>query len=239
MNVAVFVLVHGTGHGGWCWQKVVPLLRAAGSNVYSQTLTGVGDRSHLFQLGVDLSTHITDVSSLLFYEDLADVILVGHSYAGMVITGVAATTPERLRQLIYLDAYLPDEGQSEVDLWPSDMRAVIEAGAQAGDGRRPPPSPEMMGITDPAIADWVRERITPHPMATYTQPVPKGNARSAALPRAYISCTEGPLTSVFAPFGEKARAAGWVVREIATGHDAMLTAPDAVAKILLELADAA
>lgn len=237
--MAVFVLVHGTGHGGWCWQKVAPILRAAGSDVYAPTLTGVGDRSHVYNAAVDLTTHIKDVSNLLFYEDLTNVVLVGHSYSGMVLTGVAATAPERLGQLIYLDAYLPDEGQSEVDLWPPDMRAEIERDAQAGNGRRAPPSPEMMGITDPAMADWVRERITPHPMATYTEAAPKGNARSAALPRAYISCTEGPLTPVFGPFANKARAAGWVVREMATGHDAMLTAPDAVAKLLLELADAA
>lgn len=237
--MADFVLVHGTGHGGWCWQKVAPILRAAGSNVFAQTLTGVGDRAHLFDGGVDLTTHITDVSKLLFYEDLTNVVLVGHSYAGMVITGVAATAPERLRQLVYLDAYLPDEGQSEVDLWPSDMRAQIEAGAQAGDGRRPPPSPEEMGITNPAVADWVRDRITPHPMATYTQPVPTGNSRSAALPRAYITCTQGPLTTVFGPFAEKARAADWDVREIEAGHDAMLTAPEAVAKLLLDVVDAA
>lgn len=116
------------------------------------------------------------------------------------------------------------------------MRAKIKAGAQAGDGRRPPPTPEMMGITDPALADWVRERVTPHPMATYTESVPKGNHISAALPRAYISCTEGPLTSVFGPFAAKARTAGWIVRNVAAGHDAMLTAPNVVAKLLLELA---
>jgi pimeloyl-ACP methyl ester carboxylesterase len=114
--MATFVLVHGTGHGGWCWQKVAPILRDAGSEVYAQTLTGVGDRSHLLECGVDLTTHITDVASLLFYEDLSDVVLVGHSYSGMVITGVAAAVPERLKQLIYLDAYVPDEGESEVDL---------------------------------------------------------------------------------------------------------------------------
>lgn len=234
--MAVFVLVHGTGHGGWCWQRVSPILRAAGSTVYAQTLTGVGDRSHLTQCGVNLTTHITDVTSLLFYEDLTEVVLVGHSYAGMVITGVAATTPERLKQLIYLDAYLPDEGQSEVDLWPPAMRTEIEAAARASDARRPPPSPESMGITDRAMADWMRDRITPHPMATYTEAVPKGDARSAAIPRAYIACTEGPLTSVFGPFADKARAAGWIVREIATGHDAMLTVPEDVARLLLELA---
>lgn len=235
----VFVLVHGTGHGGWCWQRVASMLRSSGSEAFAPTLTGVGDRSHLLDCGVDLTTHIKDVSSLLFYEDLSDVVLVGHSYAGMVITGVAAVAPERLRQLIYLDAYLPDEGQAEVDLWPPEMRAEIEAGAYAGGGTRPPPSPELMGITDAAMADWVRERITPHPMASYIEPLPRGDARNASLSRAYISCTEGPLASLFGPFADKARSAGWAVREIATGHDAMLTTPETVAALLLELATAA
>lgn len=235
MSMAVFVLVHGTGHGGWCWQKVVPLLRAAGSDAYAQSLTGVSDRSHLLECGVDLTTHITDVRNLLVYEDLTGVVLVGHSYGGMVITGVAATAPERLRQLIYLDAYVPEEGESEVDLWPPHMRAEIESDAEGSRGLRPPPSPELMGIEDPALAEWVRERTTAHPMATYTEAVPKGSARSAALPRAYIRCTEGPLTPVFDPFADKARESGWPVRQIATGHDAMLTAPAAVVDLLLEL----
>jgi pimeloyl-ACP methyl ester carboxylesterase len=239
MRMPVFVLVHGTGHGGWCWQKVVPILRRSGADAYAQTLTGVSDRSHLLDCGVDLTTHIMDVGNLLVYEDLSDVVLVGHSYGGMVISGVAATAPERLRQLIYLDAYVPSAGESEVDLWPSEMRAEIESDATAHSGLRPPPSPEFMGITDPALVDWVRERITAHPMATYTEAVPPGSARSNALARAYISCTEGPLTPVFEPFAEKAREAGWPVREIPTGHDAMLTAPETLAELLLELSDTA
>lgn len=234
--MAVFVLVHGTGHGGWCWRGVERLLRAAGSDVFAQTLTGLGDRSHLLAAGVDLTTHVTDVASLLFFEDLSDVVLVGHSYAGMVITGVAATAPERLGLVVYLDAYLPDEGQAEVDLWPADMRAEIEADPHAGRGLRPPPPPEVMGIVDPDLAAWTRQRITPHPLATYTEAVPKAVPGSASLRRAYIRCTEGPLTRVFSPFAEKARAAGWPVRELATGHDAMLTAPDALARVLLDLA---
>jgi pimeloyl-ACP methyl ester carboxylesterase len=234
----VFVLVHGTGAGGWCWQKVAPLLRAEGFEVYAQTLTGVSDRSHLLSCGVNLTTHITDITNLLAYEDLWDVVLVGHSYGGMVISGVAAKAPERLGKVIYLDAYLPDEGESEADLWPPDMRAEIEADAEASGGLRPPPPPELLGIRDPALADWLQERVTPHPMATYTEAGPKGSARSASLPRAYISCTEGPLTPVFGPFAEKARAAGWPVREIATGHNAMLTAPDELAEVLTELARA-
>lgn len=236
--MTVFVLVHGTSHGAWCWRKVTPLLRAAGCDVYAPTLTGLADRSHLLECGVTLSTHVTDVVNLLFYEDLSDVVLVGHSYAGMVITAVAATAPERLRQLIYFDAYLPDEGQTEVDLWPPDMRAEIEADEHARSGTRLV-TPEQMGITDPAMAEWARARMTPHPMATYMEAVPKGSERSASLPRSYIACTGGPLTSVLGPFAEKARAAGLAVREIASGHDAMLIVPEVAAKILLDLAGAA
>jgi pimeloyl-ACP methyl ester carboxylesterase len=232
--MATFVLIHGTSHGGWCWQKVRSLLRAAGHEVFSPTLTGLSDRSHLVDCGVNLTTHITDVTKLLFCEDLSDVILVGHSYAGMVITGLAAKVPERLRQLIYLDAYLPDEGQSELDLWPEAMRAEILADAEALHGLRPPPSAAFLGISDSALAEWVNARLTPQPLATYTEPVPYGNAQSAALPRVYIACTAGATTGLFGPFAEKARAKGWNVPEIATGHDAMLTAPRELADLLLK-----
>jgi pimeloyl-ACP methyl ester carboxylesterase len=232
-----FVLVHGSHSGGWIWQKVAPLLRAGGYEVYTPTLTGLSDRSHLLDCGVDLTTHITDVVSLIFYEDISDVVLVGHSYAGMVITGVAAKVPERLKLLVYLDAYVPDDGQSEVDLWPAEMRAAIQADEAAARGLRQPPPPAIFGITDPEMADWVRARWTPQPLTTYTQPVPSGTARSAALPRVYIHCTGGPTTStpLFAPFAAKARADGWQVREMATGHVAMLTAPRELAGLLLEL----
>jgi pimeloyl-ACP methyl ester carboxylesterase len=234
--MATFLLVHGSHGGGWIWQKVTPRLRAAGHEVYAPTLTGVSDRSHLFDCGVNLTTHITDVVSLLAYEDLSDVILVGNSYAGMVITGVAAKVPERLKRLVYLDAYVPEDGQSEVDLWPAEMRAAILADEAASKGLRQPPPPALFGVTDPVLAEWVKVRWTPHPLATYTEPVPRGNARSAALPRVFIHCTEGPTmsTPLFAPFAAKARANGWEVRELATGHVAMLTAPQEVSDMLLE-----
>lgn len=234
--MATFLLVHGTGHGGWCWQKVRPLLRAHGHDVFTPTLSGLSDRSHLLACGIDLATHITDVTNLLWYEDLADVVLVGHSYAGMVITGVAATMPERLKRVVYLDAYLPDDGQSEADLWPAEMRASIEREAAAGQGLRQPPTTDFFGITDPAMAAWVKARVTPQPLATYTQPVPAGSPQSAALPRTFIHCTAGPTTPLFGIFAAKARARGWPVHEIATGHDVMLTAPDAVATLLDGLA---
>ncbi len=233
--MATFVLVHGTGCGGWIWRKLTPLLRAAGQEVHTPTLTGVGDRSHLLNCGVNLTTHITDVASLLFYEDLSDVVLVGHSYAGMVITGVAAKVPERLKLLVYLDAYVPADGQTESDLWPAEMRAGILADEAAGRGLREPPSLDFLGITDPKMAAWVKARVTPHPLATYTEPVPIRSAKGAALPHIFIHCTEGPTTPVFAPFAAKARAAGWEVHELATGHCAMLTVPQEVAEILLRL----
>ena len=158
--MATFVLVHGIGCGGWIWQKTTPLLRNAGHDVCTPTLTGIGDRAHLLNCGVDLTMHITDITNLLRYEDLTDIVLVGHSYAGMVITGVAASVPERLRLLIYLDAYVPEDGQIESELWPPEMRAAIQADAAAGRGLRPPPSPEFMGIADPEMAAWLRARVS-------------------------------------------------------------------------------
>ena len=236
--MTTFVLVHGTGAGGWCWQGVARALRAAGHEVYAPTLTGVGDRSHLAGCDVNLATHITDIASLLFYEDLTDAVLVGHSYAGMVITGVAATVPERLGLLVYLDAYVPREGESEADLWTPEIRAMIDADSGPGGGARHSPPPSLMGIDDPVLADWYRARVTPHPFACFTQPVPPGNPRGDALPRAYISCTVGPLTSLFGPFAETARQRGWEVRTIATGHEAELIAPLEVANLLIDLAGA-
>ena len=189
--MTTFVLVHGSFGGGWVWQKVTPLLRAQGHEVYTPRLTGLSDRSHLLYCGVDLTTHITDVASLLYYEDLSDVVLVGHSYAGMVITGVAAKIPERLKLLVYLDAYVPDDGQSEFDLWPAEERAKAQADMAAGRGLRQPPPPADLGITDPEMADWVYERFTPHPLVTYDQPAPVGNVKSEALTRVYFAVRLG------------------------------------------------
>jgi pimeloyl-ACP methyl ester carboxylesterase len=236
--MATFVLVHGSNGGSWAWHKLTPLLRAAGHGVYTPTLTGLADRSHLLACGVNLTTHITDVAQLLFYEDLSDVILVGNSYAGMVITGVAAKVPERLKLLVYLDAYIPDPGQSESDLWSPERRAIAAAAEAASPGLADAPAPALFGVTDPALDAWITARSTPQPVATYTEPVPAGNAASAALGRVFIHCTGNPPSTPdgFRPFAVKARAMGWAVRELATGHLAMLTAPRELADLLLEVA---
>ncbi len=235
-GMAPFVLVHGSSGGSWVWQKLAPLLRAAGHDVYAPTLTGLAERAHLLDCGVDLTTHINDVVNVLTFEDLRDVVLVGNSYAGMVITGVAAKVAGRLKLLVYLDAYIPEDGQSAVDLWPPERRAFA-AEAEEGGVSEPPP-PGLFGVTDPALVDWMNVRMTPHPVSTYTKAVPAGNARSRAVPRAFIHCTGSPpmIRDVFGAFADKARASGWEVYEIEAGHVAMLTAPGDVADVLMKIA---
>jgi pimeloyl-ACP methyl ester carboxylesterase len=234
--MATFVLVHGTGCGGWVWQKLYPLLHAAGHEVYTPTLTGLSDRNHLLSCGVNLTTHITDIANLIYFEDLSDVVLVGNSYAGMVITGAAAEIPERLKLLVYLDAYLPDDGQSESDLLPAEVFAARQAEADLHGGVIQPPPPGLFGITNPQLTDWINARMTLHPISTYTEPVPAGDARSKAIPRLIIHCTGNPATTpdLFAHSAAKARANGWPVKDLATGHFAMISDPNGLAAILLE-----
>src|SRR5919197_3213345 len=142
-----FVLVHGTGHGGWCWRFIAPILRDAGHHVYAPTLTGLGAGSHLLhELNhISLETHVKDITNTLFYEDLSDVILVGHSYGGMVITGVAAKQPHRLAHLVYLDAYLPMEGENEIALWPSNQKQNYLTDIASGATSRPSIPSSMLG----------------------------------------------------------------------------------------------
>ncbi len=236
--MATFVLVHGSGCGGWVWKKVTPLLRARGHDVYAPTLSGMSDRSHLLSCGVNLMTHITDIVHLIRYEDLAEVLLVGNSYGGMVITGVAAKVPERLKTLVYLDAYVPDGGQSEFDLLPLETRKAREAEAAAHGGLLQPPPPAIFGVTNPALLEWTTARMTLQPVATYAEPVPAGNAESRAIPRVFIHCTGNPATTpdLFASSARKAQANGWEVHDLAAGHLAMLSAPRELAELLVELA---
>jgi pimeloyl-ACP methyl ester carboxylesterase len=241
MTTATFVLVHGTGHGGWCWRFLTPILQAAGSDVYTPTLTGLGASSHLLsEIGrLSLDTHVKDITNLLFYEDLSDVILVGHSYGGMVITGVAAKEPQRLAHLVYLDAYLPMEGENEIALWPPAQKEKYEADVASGMISRAPLPSSMLGIADPKMSEWVQERLTAHPYSTYEDapPTPDDPAKSASMPSTYIHCTVGPLSSWMQPFAARARKLKWPVYTMESGHEAMITNPNELAEILLQIAD--
>jgi pimeloyl-ACP methyl ester carboxylesterase len=235
---ATFVLVHGGWHGGWCWERVAPMLRVAGHQVYAPTLAGLGEHAHLLNPRIDLETHARDVVDVLTGEDLTGVILVGHSYGGMVIAGVAEQAPNRLARLVFLDAFVPEDEQALFDLLRPERRDSYQQGAQAqGDGWRvPPPPPQALGVTDEEQARWLADQLTPQPLRTFEQPVRLTNPAAAALPRTYVHCTAGPLVPSFAPFAARLRVApGWRYHELATGHDAMLTAPEELADVLLKL----
>ncbi|HEX4775575.1 MAG TPA: alpha/beta hydrolase [Acidimicrobiia bacterium] len=237
--MATYVLVHGGGHGGWCYGKVAPLLRAEGHDVYAPTLTGLGERSHLLSPAVDLDMHVRDVVAVLHFEDLRDVILVGHSYGGMVITGAADRAAARVGRLVYLDAANPVNGQSLVDVAGPVIEAVRPMG-ETVDGVELvlPPSPDagrFYGVTDDADVAWMADRLTGHPWRCFAQKLVLTNEDALwSIPRYHVVCTS-TLATRDRDLMDKARADGrlW---EIDTGHDLMITEPRAVADALLEVA---
>jgi pimeloyl-ACP methyl ester carboxylesterase len=237
--VATYVLVHGGGHGGWCYAKVTALLRAAGHDVYAPSLTGCGDRAHVLSDRVDLETHITDVVNLLYYDDLRDVILVGHSYGGMVITGIADRAHDRVSKLVYLDAANPKNHQSLVDVSGPIIESTRPHG-QVVDGVELvlvpfPGSGAFYGVTDPQDLAWMDDRLTPHPWACFEQQLDLRNeAELWAIPQYHVVCTSTLATrdpQLMADARDRGRL--W---DIDTGHDLMITEPVAVTEALLEIA---
>jgi pimeloyl-ACP methyl ester carboxylesterase len=232
--MATFVLVHGAWHGGWCWKKVTPLLRAAGHEVYTPTLTGLGERVHLASPETDLTTHIQDVVNVLEYEDLHRVVLVGHSYGGIVIAGVADRIPSRVAHLVYLDALVPRDGEGDFDLLP-DLRAAIEEDCRInGDGWRVPPPADDMVLPWAGSADlpWLTSHLTSQPLKTLQEPVHLTSPSLAGIPATYIQCTD-PAVPALAESVARASENGWTYQKLATGHDAMVTMPREVADFFL------
>jgi pimeloyl-ACP methyl ester carboxylesterase len=224
------VLVHGHCHGAWCWERVVPLLRTAGYPVWTPTLTGMGERRSELRSEIGLNDHIRDVVDLVEREDLRDVVLVGHSYAGMVIAGAAARLAERIGALVYLDAPVPAHGESLFDCLPV-LREPFHAVAVDG-WRLDPPDPAAWGVTQPEDREWVTSLVTPVTLKSCEDPVDLSMARDHSVRRSYIRCTESPLTG---PIADARRAEpGWMVHEIETGHDAMITRPDLVAAAIFD-----
>ncbi|HEU5322588.1 MAG TPA: alpha/beta fold hydrolase [Methylomirabilota bacterium] len=232
MAIGTFVLVHGAWHGGWCWVKVARLLRDAGHEVFTPTLTGLGERAHLARPEVDLEAHIQDVVAMLEAEELRQVTLVGHSYAGAVITGAAARAGARLGQLVYLDAFVPEAGRSLLDyVGPERAAALREAARAQGEGWRVPPfPPERYGVTSQRDTEWLSRRLVAQPLRTFEQPLPA--AGGERLRRTYVYCAK-PAIGPFDQFAERLREdRKWTFHEVRTGHDAMVTAPGEIAKIL-------
>lgn len=238
----VYVLVHGAWHGGWCWKKVAERLRAAGCRVFTPTCTGLGDRAHLLSPEVGLATFIEDVVSTIETEELNDVILVGHSFGGTIISGAVDALPDRIGHVVYLDAFLPKSGRSPFSLIPPDLvearrKAAIEVPGLGGKTLAlPVPPPGVFGVTDPSDVAWLTRHLRPHPIKTYEDVLVLAHpALGAGRPKTFIACTI-PQYATLDPTHQWVRSQpDWTYKELATGHDAMVTAPDELTDMLLRL----
>ncbi len=231
------VLVHGSWFGGWCWRRVEDRLRAQGFRVFSPTMTGVGDRSHLLTSEITLETWITDIVQVLEAEELKDVVLVGHSFGGRVVTGVVDRVPDKVRSVLFLDSALALSGQSLMDQLSPEERAKRLASAEPSGGHSLPPlSALQLGVVDAEDQAWVNRRVTPQPLGTNTTPVVYRQPIGAGRPVTFVEFTD-PSFPVSARAAAFARSnAAWNVVTIPTGHSGMITAPDAVAAILISVA---
>jgi len=227
-----FVLVHGAWHGGWCWTRVSEGLRKKGHDVFSPTMTGLGERSHLINHSVNLSTHITDIKNVIEWESLSDIVLVAHSYGGIIASGVAEQMHEKISSIVFLDAFLPEDGDTLLGKSsPGFVEAINKAIASNSTGIKPPPS-AAFGVEE-ADRAWVDSKTTPQPVGTYTEKAIYKGGRDKIAKRTYIRTTKYK-SATFDKNLEKLKANGsWQIHEMDTGHDAMITAPQALTDILL------
>ncbi|MCU1680998.1 MAG: putative esterase [Amycolatopsis sp.] len=239
--MSTYLLVHGAWHSGQSWERVVPLLTSAGHRVVTPTLTGYGDKAHLLSPEVGLDTHVDDVVGLILEEDFTDVVLVGHSYAGLVISSVANRIPDRIAQLVYLDAMVPVDGETAVDVMPV-TQTMIDRAAKAGTGWRIPPGPELpppyglFGVTDPADVAWLRTMLSDQPLLCLQQPARLDNPAVNAIERTHIHCTVKPEGFVRRPVPAiQPNGSPSQVWELPTGHDCMITMPAELSELLLKL----
>jgi pimeloyl-ACP methyl ester carboxylesterase len=244
--MANYVLVHGAWHGGWCWRRVIDALQAEGHRAHAVTLTGVGERAHLMSSLITLETHIADVAGSIEAEELQDVVLAVHSYAGLIGTAIADRMPQRLRHLVYVDAVVPKPGESWSSTHASATREARLAAAQASANYSfPAPDPAVFGLAAEDHA-WVQRRQTPHPGHTYQAPLQFDPKRVAAVPRTFIDCVQprlGTIDSIRprvrdANFWDGAWSGGGGIRvvELQTGHDPMVSAPAELTRLLLACA---
>ena len=234
-----YVLVHGAWHGSWCWKRVRRSLWDAGHQVFTPTLTGPGGRSHLNSAAVNLSTHIADIVNLFRWENLSDVILCGHSYGGNVITGVADRIPERIRTLIYLDAFVPEDGECLFDLHPPELAQQMRLQARtAGDGWNVPPIPAEHFNVNLRDAAWANAQCTPQSIASFEEHIRLKQVPSHTHDATHILAT-GWDNSPFPAAHERAKAKGWQTRTVACGHEVMLDLPEELTDLLLEFATSA
>ncbi|MFD1611004.1 alpha/beta fold hydrolase [Sphingomonas tabacisoli] len=237
--MATFVLVHGAWHGSWCWTRVRRALLDQGHQVFTPTLSGVGEQSHALSPDINLQRHVDDVANLIRWEELDSVILCGHSYGGCVISGVAEVLPDRIAALAYLDAFLLEDGECLHDLLPVEHRELqLSLANEFGEGWRVPPIPAEVFAVNAQDRGWVDQQCTPQPLATFQQRIQLKGGVSPILRNHFIYASGWEGT----PFGisyERAKNRGWTTSEIACGHDVMLDRPEALTSELIALASAA
>ncbi len=237
--MVTFVLVQGAWIGSWYWKRVRQRLQTAGHDVFTPTLTGLADRSHLLTRDVNLETHILDVLNLIQWEELSDIVLCGHSYGGCVISGVADRVPERIRALVYLDAFVLDDGESLAQHLPAEQYDhFVEGAKSAGDGWKIPPIPPEVFNVSSADAELMRRLSTMQPIGCFEQPI-KLTGNIEKVENVTFILAQGLIegSSSFSPSYEKAKARGWKTRAIRCGHIVMLDQPEELTKILLQISE--
>jgi pimeloyl-ACP methyl ester carboxylesterase len=235
-----FVLVHGAWHGGWCWRRAADVLRARGHRVFAPSLTGLGDRAHLFSKDISLQTHVQDILSVVETEELSGFVLVGHSYGGFVISGVADTLRERVSRYVYLDASVPPDMSTGASFsWagfnpPEAREARLKSVREQGKGvALPAPPPSAFAVTEPADVAWLQRRLRPMPLQTYVGTFTFKNTGSNGLKRTYIASTKPPYALLAATRDRIRGDHTWSFTTIEAGHNSMVTAPDELAALLM------
>jgi pimeloyl-ACP methyl ester carboxylesterase len=234
--MATFVLVHGAWHGSWCWKRVRRALQAQGHDVFTPTLTGVAERSHLLSRDVNLETHILDVENLVRWEELSDIVLCGHSYGGCVIGGVADRVPERIRALVYLDAFVLEGGENLAQHVPeSQYKQLLEGAKAVGEGWKAPPIPAEVFNVNAGDREWVNSQCTMQPLDTFEQRIRLSGGAGEIRNVTFILATGFVEGSPFPPFYERAKTRGWKTITVPCGHDVMLDLPDELTRILVDV----
>jgi pimeloyl-ACP methyl ester carboxylesterase len=229
-----FVFVHGTWHGGWCWRRVADALEKKGHKVFAESLTGVGDRSHLLSKDVNLTTHVGDVVNLVKWEDLKDIVLVGHSSAGFVITQAAEQIGPSVASIVYLDAFVPQPGDSLISLANPGPKKAMEDAVARGDLAAKPVPAAVFKVNE-KDRPWVDAKCTPHPMAAIVEKVTAADAREKIARKTYIrSSFDSPVFDQ--TLARLKTAPGWKTYQVPCGHDVMVDMPDRLVEILLEVA---
>ena len=230
-----FLVCHGAWSAGWAWKKMHPLMSKAGHRLVTPSYTGLGDRAHLAQPGIDLEAHIADMLAVIKYEDLRDFVLIGHSYGGMVATGVADRVRDKVQQLIYVDAFVPQDGQSLLDFLPESEQRRMREGAQSGDGWRVPPNPTPPDTPSEDIA-WLNERRVNMPIKCFETKL-KLEKGPLTLPRSYVYATRFLPVNVFGQFAKMTKNdSAWRYFEIDASHSPNVTAPEALMTLLETIA---